>query len=199
MGDLAVDQVDHALAQIVGGHQEFVHAGELRDAGQDVEHGRHVRGQLLAGREKAEVGVEAGGGGVVVAGAEVGVAPDDLPLLPDDEHRLRVRLQSRDAVDHVHASLAHEASPLYVGRLVEARLEFDDHSHLLPVLRGLDERSDKRRVGAGAVEGLLDRQDMGVFGGLSQKIEYRLEAVVGMLEQDIALADMPEDVGLFVQ
>ena len=133
---------------------------------------------------------------MVIAGAKVGVAADDIPFLADDQHRLGVGLESGNAVDDIDAGLAHEAGPLDVGGFVEAGLQLDDDGDLLAVLGGVDERGDQGGVGAGPVEGLLDRQGVRILGGLTEEIEDGLETVVRVVEQDVPLADVPEDVGL---
>ena len=65
--------------------------------------------------------------------------------------------------------------PVDVGLLVEARLQLDDHHHLLAAPRRLDQRLHQRRFAAGAVDGLLDRQHVGVVHRLAQELHHRLE------------------------
>src|SRR3546814_1897660 len=60
--------------------------------------------------------------------------------------------------------------------LVEARPQFHQGGHRLSRLRRLDQRLDDGGVVAGAVEGLLDRDDAGVARGLLQEHHYRVEA-----------------------
>ena len=81
-------------------------------------------------------------------------------LAADDERRLGVRLERRRAERHVHAGVLELSRPRDVVRLVEARLELDDHRHLLAALRRLDERRDDRRVARRAIERELDRQHL---------------------------------------
>ena len=50
------------------------------------------------------------------------------------------------------------------------------------------------RVAAGAVERLLDREHVGVVGGARDELDHRVERVVGVVEEDVALADHGEDV-----
>ena len=62
------------------------------------------------------------------------------------------------------------------------------------VARGLDERGEHGRVLAGAVEGLLHGDDGGIFGALLNEVDYRIVGIVGMVEQDVVLAQLVEDV-----
>lgn len=79
----------------------------------------------------------------------------------------------------------------------KASLDLDQCQHLLAGLGGLDECVDDGGVAAGAVEGLLDRQHMGVGGGLfHQALHAGGEGVIGMVQQHVVTADRLEQVGL---
>ena len=120
--------------------------------------------------EQPEVFVEASGLGVVVAGADVRVAAQDAVLvLAHDHAELAVRLEPDDAVHDVAAGLLELARPPDVGLLVEAGLDLDEHQHLLAGLGSVDQCVHDRRVTAGAVERLLDGQDVRVVGGLLEE------------------------------
>ena len=127
------------------------------EAGQVVEEVGDVGGDLLVGREEADVLVEPRRDRVVVAGADVDVAAKPVALAADDERRLRVDLQVREAVDDVDAGLLERARPLDVPPLVEARLQLDEADALLAGLGALDQRRDERRLVARAVDGRLQR------------------------------------------
>src|SRR3954471_5390088 len=97
------------------------------------------------------------------------VAPEAGALLAHDEQYLRVRLEAHEAVHDVHARALERARPLDVALLVEPGLELDQRRHFLAELGGALERSHERRLTAGAVERLLDREYVRVFGGLPQE------------------------------
>ncbi len=120
-------------------------------------------------------------------------------LAPHDQRDLAVGLEADEAVDDVHARVLQRARPLDVGRLVEARLQLDDGRDLLAVLGGADERADDGRVGAGAVERLLDGEHVGIVGRLRDELDHVLERLVGVLQQDVALGDDAEDVVVLLQ
>ena len=123
------------------------------------------------------------------------VAFEAVLLLADDFDELAVGLKADDAVDDVHAGAFELAGPGDVGVLVEARLDLDQRQHLLAGVGRVDQRVDDRRVGAGAVQRLLDGQHARVGGRLGEeRLHRRGERIVGVVQQDVALADRGEDV-----
>ena len=91
------------------------------------------------------------------------------------------------------------ACPDDVGLLVEAGLDLDQHHDLLAPLGGPDERLDDRRVTRRPVEGLLDRQHVGVVGGLGDEpLDRGGERLVRVVHQDVAQTDGREHVGRLV-
>ena len=135
-------------------------------------------GELGVGGEVADVGVQARGLRVVVAGRQVRVARSSRRacLAARDEQQLGVRLQPDDAVHHLRAHRLEPLGPVDVGLLVEARLQLDHRHHFLAAPRRLDQQVHQRRLAAGAVDGLLDRQHVGVVHRLAQELHHRLEA-----------------------
>jgi hypothetical protein len=140
---------------------QVLQGARLAQAGELLEYLADVARDFLVGRHQAEVGVEAGGARVVVAGAEVGVALEAAFLAAHDEQRLGVGLVADDAIHDVGADLLQLGRPADVGFLVETRHQFDDHGDFLAVLGGADQRFHQHRVGAGAVDGHLDRHHGG--------------------------------------
>ena len=69
---LLLDLRQHGVGQAGGGHRQLAVARLLREPGQRVEQLGDVLADLPVGGEQAEIGVEAGGAGVVVAGAPGG-------------------------------------------------------------------------------------------------------------------------------
>ncbi len=105
-----------------------------------------------------------------------------------------MRLQPEEPVDHLRAALLQRARPLDVAGLVEAGLELDDRRHLLAALRRAGEGLDDGRVPAGAVERLLDREDVRVVGGAGDELDHRIERVVRVVDEDVAFPDHGEEV-----
>ncbi len=80
--------------------------------------------------------------------------------------------------------------------LVEAGLDLDQDEDLLAGLGGVDERVDYRGVAGGAVQGLLDGEDVRVSRRLLQERLHRGgEAVVRVVQEHVPGAQCREDVG----
>jgi hypothetical protein len=122
----------------------------------------------------------------------VGVAPDAVPLAPRDEQQLGVGLHR--PVDHAHAVLREARGGVEVLVLGPAGAELDHDRHLLAEERGLDERVDDRRVGAGPVDRLPDGGHVGVGRGLPDEVRDRLRGLEGVVEELVAGVDRGEDV-----
>lgn len=193
-GGFGEDEFLDAGVEVKGGDEEVFKLGGATKAGEGVEEAGDVVGDALVGGEGAEVGVEAGGLGVIVAGAEVDVAAEFTGFAADDEGALAVGFMSDEAVNDVDAGFFELAGPLDVIGFVEAGLEFDQGGDLFAAAGGLDEGADDGGVAAGAVEGLFDGEDVGVAGGLFDEIDDGLEAVVGVVEEDVVFAEGVEDV-----
>ena len=173
----AAHLVDDALAQVGRRHEQLAVALRAAEAGQVVEEVGDVGGDVRPAREEAGVGVEARGARVVVAGADVHVAADAAVLAAHHERALGVRLERREAVHDVHAGALQRARPADVARLVEARLELDQHHGLLALLGRADQRRHHRRVARRAVDRVLDREHVGVVDGLlDEALDRRREA-----------------------
>ena len=132
---------------------------------------------------------------VVVAGPDVGVTADHAFLLTHHEGCLGVGLQPDQPIDDVHPRLLQCTRPLDVPLFVEAGLELDQNGDLLAPVGGLDQRLHDRAARRGAVERLLYGEDIGVGGGgREERLDRSGEGVVGVMNEQIALADGNEDV-----
>ena len=99
-------------------------------------------------------------------------------LAPHDQRKLRVRLQRRRTIRDMHAETLQAARPADVVRLVEARLELDEHRDLLTTLRRFDQCIDDRRVARRAVQRELDGEDVVVLcRGLEEPLDTRRERI----------------------
>ena len=198
-GDRPLDLVDDPALQVERRDQHGAVAPRPRVPGQRVEHLGDVGADLGVAGEEPEVGVHPGRLRVVVAGSDVHVVAHPVALAADDQDALDVGLQARDPVDHVHARLLQLLRPPDVRALVEAGLELDQADRLLAALGGVDQPRDEGRVGAGPVDGLLDRQDLRVGDRLLDEVLDRArERVVGVMDEDVARPDRGEHVVLLV-
>ena len=147
----------------------------------------------LAGQQ-ADVLVDAGRARVVVPGPHVRVAPHPVGLVAHDEGELDVGLEPLHPVGHVHALLLEGVAPRDVRGLVEPRRDLDEHRHLLPLPGRLGEGPQQRRLAVGAVDRELDGEDRGVRRGRVQEAQHRaVEALIGVVQQDVAARDLVED------
>ena len=83
--------------------------------------------------------------------------------------------------------------------LVEARLQFDHRRDRLPRLGGRDQGRDDRRLVAGPVKGLLDRDDRGIGRRLANEIDHHLEAFVRVMDDEFLFANGREAIAVVLQ
>src|SRR3546814_10597061 len=106
-----------------------------------------------------------------------------LPFAAHDHRNLGMGLPLDEAIDDLHPRTLELVRPEEILLFVEARLEFDHRGHRLARLGRLDQRADHRRLVAGAIERLLDRDDVGVGRGLAKQGEHAVEALIGRSEE----------------
>ena len=138
---------------------------------------------------------------MIVSGAQVDIRPQlratrGVRFAPKQQCELGVGLQTENAVDHLRAGFLQPLGPVDVRLFVEASQQLDDDGDLLAAARGLDQRLHQHRVDAGAVDGLLDRDHVGVLAGLADELDDRIERLIGMMQQDVVLPDRRQNVGL---
>ena len=125
------------------------------------------------------------------------IAPDHSVLVAHDEGHLGVRLETDHAVGDMHPGLLQRLRPGDVCLLIPSSLELDQRHHLLAGLGGTNQRLDDGAGRArGPVQGLLDGEHPAVQRRLVDEGLHRGgERIVGMVDQDIALTQDPEQVG----
>ena len=171
-----------------GRHDELLPARRLGVAGEQVEEvGRRPRRAPARAVKSDEVGVERGrsagcscrcrggrSGGAVAPSRRTTSATLQWVLRPSERRRPRGR------------PLLERARPGDVAGLVEAGLELDERGDLLAVLGRAAEGADDGRVAAGAVEGLLDGEDVRIVRRLLDEADHRVEGLVRVVEQHVA-------------
>jgi len=197
--DFALDELLGSLEEINGSYEELAVMLLGGVAGEVVEEVCGVGTEVFVDGHETQVGVETGGDSVVVACAEVGVAADLVAFFADYKQELGVDLQAQQAIDDVDALGFQTSGPFDVGFFVEAGFEFYQHGDLFAALVGFQEAIDDRRVAADPVEGHFDGEDGGVLGGLAQEVDYGIEGIEGVVEEDVAFADHAEDAGTVVE
>ena len=104
-----------------------------------------------------------------------------------------MRLVADDPVDHLRARLLEARGDLDVRRLVEARPQLDDDRDFLARARRLDECFHQLRVGAGAIDRLTDREDLGVTRRGADQVADRSERLERMVEENVLPPNHRED------
>ncbi len=102
-------------------------------------------------------------------------------------------LQPHHAVEDLYTGILHAARPANVRSLVEARHQLHHQRGFLGG-RGLSQRCEDGRVVAGAVEGLLHAHHRRVLRALLDEPDHRIVGVVGVVQQNIALAQLVEHI-----
>ena len=162
---------DNLVAQVVRRHVTSSSAARLDIAGDVVEDVGDVAADPGIGGEEAEIGVDARRDRMVIAGAEVAIGAVAAFLAAHHHRHLGVGLPLDEAVDDLDAGALERARPHQILLLVEAGLQFDHRGHRFAGLGGGDQRIDHRGLLAGAVERLLDRDDVRVLGRLAEDLD----------------------------
>ena len=121
------------------------------------------------------------------------VALELLALAARDQQHLGVGLHADHAVHHLCADGFELFRPVDVGLFVKTRLQFHHGRHFLAAAHCLTQQRHQFGVGAGAVDGLLDRQHVRIVHRLAQHVEHRLEALERLVGQNVALLQALEN------
>ena len=109
-----------------------------------------------------------------------------------------MRLVLGEPVNHMRARPFQPAGLPNIGGLVKPCTQFDQGGHRLARLGGLAQSLDNRRIAGSAIQGLLDRHDIGVGGGLLQEPDHHIKGFIGVMQQHILLGDGGEHVAIMV-
>ena len=196
---LRVDCKNDVFVQGERGLPDMRQLAHLGQAGQLPKHLVDIAGERFIGGEHAKIGVQARGARVIVAGAEVRIALE-LALLPaHHQDHLGVGLVADHAVDHVRADCLQLRRPVDIGFLLETRHQFDHYRDFLAAARRFHQQVHQFGLGAGAIDGLLDRDHRGVGGGRAQEVEHRIEGLERMVQENVARRDAGEHLVGFSQ
>ena len=127
------------------------------------------------------------------------VAAESGAFLTNDQGELAVGLEANDSVNHVNTRRLELASPSDVVLLIESGFDFNQSQNLLAGLCGINQRINNWRVTAGAIESLLDGQNLRISSSLLQKsLRAGCESFVWVVNQNLALANGRKDVRRFI-
>ena len=158
-----------------------------------------LAGDAPVGRQQGEVAEHAGRGLIEVAGAHVRIVSLDAAFLTRDEQELGVRLEAGHPEDDLDARLLQGLRDLDVVALVEPRLQFDHHLHLLAVERSTGQRVDDVRILRHPIEVDPDGLDFRIDRRLPQQVHQLGEGVIGIMEQDVPPRNLLEIAGAALQ
>ena len=153
-----------------------------------AEEAHGILAESLVGGDEAEIGVELGRLLVVVARAELRDVLHALGRAPRYAADLGMHLVVVEAVDYMAPGLLEALRPFDVVALVEPCAQLEQRHHLLAVFGGSDKRLGKLRLAGQTVQGNLNGYDVGVDGRFLQQLHERVHGLVGIRQQDVALA-----------
>src|SRR5436190_1131539 len=118
---------------------------------------------------------------MIIARAELDVTPELVRIAANNEQRLAMGFQADDTVNDVGPGFFQAPGPLNVGRLIEARTQFDNGSDLFSGVGRVDECFDDRGITTCAIEGDLDCEYLRILRRRLDPLDNLIEAIVGMM------------------
>ena len=101
----------------------------------------------------------------------------------------------REPINDVRAGALEPLRPFDVILFVKTRFELDDNGDLFLVFgRGEQRANDRRVLARSPIERRFDRENLWIFGRLLHELDHRIERLVGMVQHDVAFANLREDV-----
>ena len=171
-------------------HHQAVEKRRFGVSGDRVEKCGSIAAEILRAGQQSKVGVQPGRALVVVAGAEMHISADAGRLAAHDQRDFGVHFQSGQTIQDMGAGFFEISGPADVAFFVEARGQLNQHGYLLAAFGRADQGLHHRRfLAAGAIEGLLDREHIRIFGRRLDKPDHRIKGVVGMVQQQVAFAE----------
>jgi len=114
------------------------------------------------------------------------VASQTPLLAPHHHHELGVSLEAEYAVHDVGAGFLQLGRDVDVRFFVEARPQLDDDGHVFARLCSVGERVDDGGIAAGAIQGLLDGQHLGIARRLPDEIRDRAETLKRVVQEHVS-------------
>ena len=189
MRDFLLDMLDNAGAQSQRRDRHALEPDGLRVAGHVVEHAGNVARDHRIGGEERKIGVNTRRHRMIVAGADVNVRRKRRALAANHQRKLGVGLQLKEAVHHLHAGAFEIARPADVGLFVETRFQFDHGRDRFAGFSGFGKRPYDRQISRGAIQRLLDGDDIRIAGRLMQEVDHDVEQLVGVMNDEVLLPD----------
>ena len=117
----------------------------------------------------------------------------------DDQRHFGMDFVAEHTIHHVRARFFQAPCPFHIVRFVKTRHQFHHHGYLLARFGRRQQRFDQFGIRAGAVNRHFDGDHIGIVRRIVDKFHHRLEGLVRMVQQDVALGDFIEQAGRFAQ
>ena len=164
-----------------------------------VKHLLDLVGDAAVAGQQRSIGVDACSLFMEVARTHVCHTVGRLLVAQRNQNELAVDFESRYAKNHLDAVVLQLVAPLDVVAFIKARLQLNDHGHLLAVLGCVDQGVHHRRILGHPVQVDADATHLGVDGRLAQQIHHMPKGLVRVIEQHIALFDLADDAGFALE
>src|SRR5262252_5388297 len=135
---------------------------------------------------------------MIVARPKMHVGAQEVPLAARYQRNLRVGLQIDKSEDDLRPRLLQPPGPANVAFLVKPRLQLDQRRDGFPRFGGIDKGRYDWRVFRGAVQRLLDRDDVRIIGRLPQELHDDIERLVRMVDDNVFRADRGETISAII-
>ena len=133
---------------------------------------------------------------MVIARPKVAIGAKLVALAPHHHRHFGVGFPIGETVDHLNPGALQLGRPFEVLFLIKARFEFHHSGDGHSVLRRFDQSVNDGRLRPCAVERLLDRNDIGIDGGLPNKVHHHFKAFVRVMDHNVLLTDCGEDIAI---
>ena len=114
---------------------------------------------------------------------------NSVGFLTHYKHNLSVSFESYQAVDYVAACLFQTSCPNNIVLFIKASFQFHQNRYLLTVFRCFRQSCYDGRVTAHTVQGLFNRQNLGVIGSIVYQFHYGVKTFIRVVQKNISLAD----------
>ena len=172
------------LHQHRGGIQ-LAEAHELGAPRHGIEELGSVRSQLVVAGKVGNIRVNLGSGLIVVPRAEMAVTPQHALFPAHHQANLGMGLQPLDAVNNLHAGTLKLLRLFQIAGFVKTGFQLHQRRHLLAALRRFFQGGHDAGVPGGAVQHLLDGDDVRIFRGFLHQAQDGFKTFIGMVEQNV--------------
>ena len=163
---------------------------------QVVEHLGGIAAQSRVTGEEAQIGIDGGRDRMVISGAVMGIGHKPLAFAAHHDRDLGMGFPVQKPIDHMGTRPFQPPRLTDVGGFVEPGLEFHQCRDRFAVLRRFAERRHDRRLTRGAVERLLDRDNVRIARGLRQEPHHHVKGLVGVVQKHVFLLDRSKHVAV---